>query len=71
LDLIAAIKTLIATSNPVTWSAVRATVAAADCLGITGMLAFDGHGDATPPTGFSLYTCDGQCLWHFVTAFTG
>jgi hypothetical protein len=63
--------TLIATSNPVTRSAERATVAAAHYLGITGMLAFDGHGDATPPTGFSLYTCDGPGLRHFVTAFIG
>jgi hypothetical protein len=68
---VAAIKTLIATSNPVTWSAVRATVAAAHYLGVTGMLTFDGHGDVTPPTGFSLYTCNGQGLRHFVTAFTG
>ncbi len=71
LDEIAAIKSLVGAGKQVTRSAVLAAVASAKYAGVSGTLAFDAHGDNTTALGYSLYACDAQGAWHFVTALKG
>lgn len=71
MDEIAAIKSLVGSGTQVTRSAVLAAVAAAKYAGVSGTLAFDAHGDNTTALGYSLYTCDAQGAWRFVTALKG
>jgi branched-chain amino acid transport system substrate-binding protein len=71
MDEIAAIKSLVRAGKQVTRAAVLAAVASAKYAGVSGTLAFDAHGDNTTALGFSLYTCDAQGAWHFVTAVKG
>ena len=71
MDEIAAIKSLVGAGKQVTRAAVLAAVASAKYAGVSGTLAFDAHGDNTTALGFSLYTCDAQGAWHFVTALKG
>jgi len=71
MDEVAAIKSLVGAGKQVTRADVLATVASAKHAGVSGTLAFDAKGDNTTPLGFSLYTCDAQGAWHFVTALKG
>jgi branched-chain amino acid transport system substrate-binding protein len=67
MDEIAAIKAMIAAGKPITRDAVRAQVASAAYVGITGTLAFDAHGDLKKSPGFSLFACDASGAWSMVT----
>lgn len=71
MDEITAIKAALAAGKPATRAAVLAAVASGKYTGITGTLAFNANGDATPPPGFSVYTCDVKGAWSYQGGFGG
>ncbi len=71
MDEIAAIKSLVAASKPITRSAVLTAVASSKYSGVTGVLAFDRNGDNTTPIGFAVYACDAKGEWRYQTSLTG
>jgi branched-chain amino acid transport system substrate-binding protein len=70
-DEIAAIQSLVGAGKVATRAAVRAAVAAARYVGVTGALAFDKSGDDTTSLPFSLYACDTKGAWHYQKTLTG
>lgn len=65
MDVISAVKSLIAAGKAVTRAAVVSAIAGGGYAGVTGKVAFDSHGDRVTPPGFSVYTCDTKGVWMY------